>query len=105
MIKLNLDFLAGAIVGFGAGVVSREIAPDAAGVLRPLAKSTIKAGLASYDKAVEGMARLKETIEDITAEARAEHAEKASSAPAPATEPESERPLDEAPAALEEAVG
>jgi hypothetical protein len=80
MIKVNLDFLAGACVGFGAGYFSREVTP-AADTIKPLAKSAIRSGIIAYERAAVGLARLRETIEDITAEARAE-----AQHPAPAVE-------------------
>lgn len=64
-------------VAIGAGVVL--LAPAAVSLIgtlmRPIAKAAIKSGLMVYDKSREIAEETKESIEDLTAEARAEIAE------------------------------
>ena len=62
----------GLVVGVGAAVVAPLLAPVIGGVVRPLAKTAIKAGLLAVDAGREGLARLEEAIGDMAAEARAE---------------------------------
>ena len=63
---------AGLIVGVGALVLGPVIAPAVVGVIRPLAKGVIKAGIYAYDRASEGLAQINEMTGDIVAEARSE---------------------------------
>jgi hypothetical protein len=64
-------------VAVGAGVVL--LAPVAVSLIgslmRPIAKAAIKSGLMVYDKGREMAAETRESIEDLTAEAKAELAE------------------------------
>jgi hypothetical protein len=64
-------------VAIGAGVVL--LAPAAISLIgtlmRPIAKAAIKSGLMVYDKGREIAAEAQESIEDLTAEAKAEMAE------------------------------
>jgi Protein of unknown function (DUF5132) len=70
MFKGNLG--SGLAVGIGVTVVAPLLAPVIGGVMRPLAKTLIKAGLLAVDAGLEGLARLNETAGDMVAEARAE---------------------------------
>ena len=60
-------------MGVGAAVLAPAVVP----VLRPLAKSIIKAGIIAYDQGRVALAELNEQTGDIVAEARAELAESA----------------------------
>jgi len=64
-------------VAIGAGVVL--LAPAAislvGSIMRPIAKAAIKSSLMVYEKSREIAAETKESIEDLTAEARAEMTE------------------------------
>ena len=60
-------------MGVGAAVLAPAVVP----VLRPLAKSIIKAGIIAYDQGRVALAELNEQTGDIVAEARAELAERA----------------------------
>ena len=62
----------GLAVGIGAAVVAPLLAPVICVVVRPLAKTVVKAGLLATNAGLEGLARLNEAIGDLAAEARAE---------------------------------
>lgn len=62
------NIITGLAVGIGAAVLVPAVAP----VLRPMAKSLIKAGLVAYDQGRTMLADLGERTGDIMAEARAE---------------------------------
>ena len=62
----------GLAVGIGVAVVAPLLAPVIGGVVRPLAKTAIRAGLLAVDAGREGLARLEEAAGDMAAEARAE---------------------------------
>jgi hypothetical protein len=70
MIKLNKDFLAGAVIGFGAGFAARSAQGNAK--LRDVAKDAVKWGIVAARGAQTKLVELKETLEDITAEAKSE---------------------------------
>jgi Protein of unknown function (DUF5132) len=72
------NLVTGLAIGIGAGVLAPVVGP----ALRPIAKALIKAGLIAYDQARVGLAEINEQTGDIVAEARAELAESAKSAPA-----------------------
>jgi hypothetical protein len=77
-----------AVVGVGAALISTELIPGMLiGVaaaflpgigpkLRPLFKSTVKAGYSAVRKTRELMAEAQEQIQDVVAEAKADHADK-----------------------------
>jgi hypothetical protein len=64
------------LFGFGMGIaaagVAREVLPAFQGLGRPLAKAALKSGLILLDRGRVRMAQMQETLEDLTAEARAE---------------------------------
>jgi len=62
----------GLAVGIGAAVLAPVLIPALGGLLRPVAKGVIKAGLLAYDKGREATANLSEMTGDLAAEARAE---------------------------------
>jgi hypothetical protein len=70
MFKGNIG--SGLVVGLGVAVVAPLLAPVIGGLVRPLAKTVIKAGLLAVDAGQEGLARLNEATGDMVAEARAE---------------------------------
>jgi hypothetical protein len=59
-------------IGAGAVLLAPVLLSMIASVLRPVAKAAIKGGILAFENAKVAMAETKETIEDITAEARAE---------------------------------
>ena len=65
------------VTGLAMGVGAAILAPAVVPVLRPLAKSIIKAGIIAYDQGRVALAELNEQTGDIVAEARAELAESA----------------------------
>lgn len=70
MVKGNVG--TGLAVGIGAAVLAPVVLPALGGLLRPVAKGVIKAGLIVYDKGREATASLSEMTGDLAAEARAE---------------------------------
>ena len=59
-------------VGVGVAVVGPILTPILGGILRPVAKTVIKAGMMAVDAGREGAGRLNEMSGDIVAEARSE---------------------------------
>jgi hypothetical protein len=72
MIKFNKDFFAGAVLGFGAGFAARSFRDDENSPVRGALKSVIHAAMAGMEKAKEGAVVFRETVEDVTAEVKAE---------------------------------
>jgi Protein of unknown function (DUF5132) len=62
------NILTGLAIGIGAAIVAPAVIP----VLRPFAKSVIKAGLMAYDQGRVALAELNEHTGDIIAEVRSE---------------------------------
>lgn len=62
------DIVTGLAIGFGAAVLVPALTP----MLRPVAKTVVKIGLAAYDQGREMVAGLNERTGDILAEARRE---------------------------------
>jgi hypothetical protein len=64
-------------VAAGAGIVllAPVVIPVVGAVLKPLAKAVIKGGIMAYEGARLSIAETRETLEDITAEAKAEIAQ------------------------------
>jgi hypothetical protein len=65
----------GLVIGAGVVLLAPIVIPVVTGVLRSLAKATIKGSLIAYEKAKLVTAETIESIEDIAAEAKAEMAE------------------------------
>src|SRR5262245_46120527 len=80
----NMRLLLGVGIGFALAGAARQFAPAFRGLGRPLAKAAIKGTLSLFDQGRLQVAELRETIEDLTAEARAELATEAIRQP-PAT--------------------
>jgi hypothetical protein len=61
-------------VAMGAGVVllAPVVIPVVGAILKPVAKAVIKGGIMAYEGAKLSIAETKETIEDLTAEAKSE---------------------------------
>ncbi len=60
------------LLGIGVLILAPVIAPVAASVLKPFAKATIKTGLSLVQKGRELISEAAESLEDITAEVKAE---------------------------------
>ncbi len=72
------------LIGIGALLLAPVVLPAAAGVMRPLIKATVKTGLLAASKGRELISEAMESLEDITAEAKAELiAERQSPVPSP----------------------
>jgi Protein of unknown function (DUF5132) len=69
------NIITGLAIGIGATIVAPAVIP----VLRPLAKSVIKAGLIAYDQSKVVLAEFNEHTGDIVAEVRSELADSGSS--------------------------
>jgi hypothetical protein len=61
-------------IAMGAGVVllAPVVIPVVGAILKPAAKAVIKGGIMAYEGAKLSLAETKETIEDLTAEAKSE---------------------------------
>ena len=68
---MALGYRAGVLTGLGLSLAAALVLPRWG---RPAAKATIKGGMAAYESASETLARLRETLEDIAAEAAFERA-------------------------------
>jgi Protein of unknown function (DUF5132) len=68
------------VTGLAIGIGAAFLAPLALPVLRPVAKTALKAGLVAYDQARVAVAEMNERASDLVAEARSEMGE-AESAP------------------------
>jgi hypothetical protein len=62
----------GLLIGAGAVLLAPIVLPVVAGVGKSLLKAGIKGGLIIYEKGKVAIEEAKETIEDLTAEAKAE---------------------------------
>jgi hypothetical protein len=62
----------GLAVGVGVALVGPVLTPLVGGVVRPVAKAALKAGMLAYDAGRQGFGRLNEMSGDIMAEARSE---------------------------------
>jgi hypothetical protein len=62
-------------IGAAAVLLAPIVLPVIASVLKPVAKGVIKGGILAYEGAMAALAETKETIEDLTAEAKAEISE------------------------------
>jgi hypothetical protein len=68
---MPLGYRSGVLTGVGLSLAAAFLLPRWG---RPAAKATIKGGMAAYETASETLARLRETVEDIAAEAAFERA-------------------------------
>lgn len=65
----------GIVGGIGGLLLAPVIIPVVAGIGKPIAKSLIKGVIVTYESSKSALAEMRETWEDIIAEARAEIAE------------------------------
>ena len=84
------------VTGLAFGVGALVLAPLAVPLLRPVAKTVLKAGLVAYDQTRVAMAEMNERASDFVAEARAEMSENGSSEPRqpPSAERKAGRPAN-----------
>ena len=68
----NDDLLKGVAIGIGAAILVPVVIATLAPVLKPLARSAMKAGIRIYEKGREGLEEFGETIDDIVAEVEEE---------------------------------
>ncbi|NWG20810.1 MAG: DUF5132 domain-containing protein [Chloroflexi bacterium] len=66
------SLLTGVVLGVGATLAARNVAPLLAPLGRPLLKQSVRAILIGYERGRETMAVLVETLSDITAEVQVE---------------------------------
>ena len=78
MALLTKVFKVGGSIAVGAGIIilAPVVVPIVAGVLKPLAKATIKGGMLAYGKIRETAAETAQSREDLAAEAEADPAER-----------------------------
>ncbi len=67
------EMLAGIAIGAGLVLAARAVSTLSTNVVRPLAKSAIKAGYAAASKVSELAAEAGEEVQDLVAEARSEY--------------------------------
>ncbi|WP_448382168.1 DUF5132 domain-containing protein [Desulfosoma sp.] len=76
--KLNdLDLPKSLLVGVAVAVVAPVLLPVVGAAVRPILKTAIKGGILLYNKGRELVAEAVESVEDLTAEAKAEMEPKA----------------------------
>lgn len=92
-----LNFSLGFVSGFATGFLTREFVSFGGGIIRPIVKSTMMAGVVGYEKTRIAFAHMSEAFEDLLAEVRSETKQPA----APATAKEAAR-ASEAAASVEE---
>lgn len=64
--------LGGLAAGAGMVLLAPIVIPVMGAVLKPLTKALIKGGIVAYESAKISLAETRESLEDITAEAKAE---------------------------------
>jgi hypothetical protein len=84
-------YVIGAVAALAAAAVVREFRSGFSDLGRPIAKATIKSGIALMDRGRELFAHLGELVEDLAIEARLELDEQRSSSAASEAEPPTER--------------
>jgi len=67
------ELFAGMAIGAGIVLASKWMPNIISGVIRPIAKTAVKAGYAAFTTTQEVIAEVTEEVEDMMAEARAEH--------------------------------
>ncbi len=67
-LKNNRGFVLGFSMGFGAGLVAREMVPATVKLVKPTAKMLLLNGLTLVEKVKEGVLKAQETLADLTAE-------------------------------------
>jgi hypothetical protein len=67
------ELLVGMAIGAGVAMASNWLPDLVGGTVRPMVKTAIKAGYAAASMAREVVAEASESVQDIVAEARAEH--------------------------------
>ncbi len=67
------ELLVGMAIGAGLAMASNWLPDLVGGTVRPMVKTAIKAGYAAASMAREVVAEASESVQDIVAEARAEH--------------------------------
>jgi hypothetical protein len=75
----------GLLLGLGAVVVAPVVLSVVGAIAKPVVKAAIKGGLILAEKVKVTVAEVKETMEDVTAEAKAELAPKGVEAPGEAS--------------------
>ncbi|MGD8842157.1 MAG: DUF5132 domain-containing protein [Gammaproteobacteria bacterium] len=68
----NDDFIKGAALGLGVAILVPVAVAVLMPVIRPMARSALKAGIFAYEKGRETLAEFGETVDDIVAEVEEE---------------------------------
>ena len=66
------DLLKGAAIGIGVAVLVPVVAMALVPIVRPMARSVLRAGLLAYEKTREAMDEVGEAVDDIKAEVEEE---------------------------------
>lgn len=74
-IPSGTQLLAGLAIGAAVVLLAPVVLPVVAGMAKSLTKASIKGGLILFEKGKVAIAEAQETIEDLTAEAKAELSE------------------------------
>lgn len=69
---LRGDLMKGVAIGLGVAVLVPAAIIALAPVIRPMARSTMKAGILAYEKAREAVAEMGEVVDDLVAEVQEE---------------------------------
>ncbi|MGB5260909.1 MAG: DUF5132 domain-containing protein [Gammaproteobacteria bacterium] len=68
----NEDLLKGAAIGLGVAVLLPVVVAALMPVIRPMARSALKAGIFAYEKGRETLEGIGETVDDLVAEVEEE---------------------------------
>jgi len=65
-------FIGGAIVGVAVATLAPSLVDGVVGVLRPIAKEVVKAGVVIYDSAAGAVSGVADSVNELVDEARSE---------------------------------
>ena len=68
----NDDLIKGVAIGLGVVLVAPVVIAALAPVVKPIARSALKAGVMSYEKGRETLEEISETVDDVVAEVEEE---------------------------------
>lgn len=68
----NNDLLKGAAIGLGVAVLVPVVVAALMPVIKPMARSALKAGIFAYEKGRESLEGIGETVDDLVAEVEEE---------------------------------
>ena len=68
----NDNLIKGVAIGLGVALVAPVVIAALAPVVKPLARSALKAGVTAYEKGREALDEISETVDDVVAEVEEE---------------------------------